>query len=240
MDRKIIVRDVEISNENVKICVPIGGGCFDDIIEEANQVIEMQPDIVEWRCDDFSYKNYEEIMEVLVELRSIIWNTPLIFTFRTAEEGGNKTISEEEYKKLNILVAKSGLADFVDVEAYSKADYSKELIDDIHSAGAKVVGSYHDFDKTPKKELIVDVLKKIEKQGADICKIAVMPNTNEDVQTLIEASKEASEVIDVPIVTMSMGDLGAITRVCSKLSKSSITFAKGVNASAPGQIDCKV
>ncbi|MCR5837125.1 MAG: type I 3-dehydroquinate dehydratase [Lachnospiraceae bacterium] len=250
MSGKIVVRNVEIENGNAKICVPVCGKNKETIIDEAKTVVDMNPDLVEFRCDIYDVDrfdvsgvddNYLKCVEtILSELRNIIGNIPLIFTFRTLSEGGNKDISDEDYKALNNMVAKTGLADLIDVETYSKKDFAEELIGEIHKEGVKVVASYHDFEKTPDAKTIENILQKMNELGGDICKIAVMPNCEEDVEILINASKRASEILAKPIITMSMGESGAVTRVCAPLTGTSVTFAKGVNASAPGQISCGV
>jgi 3-dehydroquinate dehydratase I len=45
--------------------------------------------------------------------------------------------------------------------------------------------------------------------------------------------------VQVPIVTISMGEEGAISRLAGGLFGSDITFAIGLQASAPGQIPIK-
>ena len=73
--------------------------------------------------------------------------------------------------------------------------------------------------------------------GADIAKIAVMPKDYADVLTLLGATLKArTGAVKVPIVTMSMGPEGEVTRVAGGLFGSDLTFAVGKEASAPGQI----
>jgi 3-dehydroquinate dehydratase-1 len=73
--------------------------------------------------------------------------------------------------------------------------------------------------------------------GADIAKLAVMPKNYTDVLTLLGATLRArTGAVKVPIVTMSMGPEGGVTRLAGGLFGSDITFAIGKEASAPGQI----
>ena len=77
--------------------------------------------------------------------------------------------------------------------------------------------------------------------GMDIGKLAVMPENRQDVAELISLSCEMTALPDaIPIVTMSMGSLGVVTRVCGSLTGSAITFASAGKASAPGQIDASL
>ena len=74
--------------------------------------------------------------------------------------------------------------------------------------------------------------------GADLPKYAVMPRTPGDVLALLAATWEASSEIG-PVITMSMGELGKITRAEGGVFGSCLTFGAGLNASAPGQIDAE-
>lgn len=202
----------------------------------------MEPDIIEWRGDFFETDNNEGYLNVLKQMKDVNENIPVIFTIRTDSEGGNKKIGWNEYCDLCLFIAEKGKefnVEFVDVEVF-KDDKANELINSLHEKGMNVIGSNHHFDKTPDKEEMVKILSTIEKSGADVCKLAVMPRDKKDVEVLIEASKETDEKIKAPIITMSMGELGAVTRVIPKITKTSVTFAAGVSASAPGQPGIKV
>ena len=73
--------------------------------------------------------------------------------------------------------------------------------------------------------------------GAHIAKAAVMPNSQRDVLVLLNATLKArTEALQIPIITMSMGKLGIVTRIAGGLFGSDITFAAGKEASSPGQI----
>ena len=50
---------------------------------------------------------------------------------------------------------------------------------------------------------------------------------------------KARELINRPIITMSMGKLGLISRLCGEVFGSALTFGCAGQASAPGQIDAK-
>lgn len=74
-------------------------------------------------------------------------------------------------------------------------------------------------------------------QGADIAKIACMPQVPNDVLRLLRVTLTTRERFPhVPLCTMSMGSLGCLTRVAGFLYGSDIAFAVGREISAPGQI----
>ena len=77
----------------------------------------------------------------------------------------------------------------------------------------------------------------MERAGADIAKIAVMPQKAEDVLELLSATLKAVQSMSCPVITMSMGKSGMISRVCGEIFGSSVTFGSMHTSSAPGQID---
>ena len=87
-----------------------------------------------------------------------------------------------------------------------------------------------------KTEELIRRLTRMQEMGADVAKIAVMPQSREDVMTLMEATMEADHSLDIPVVTMSMGRLGVLSRLAGTLTGSAMTFASVGEASAPGQI----
>ena len=115
-----------------------------------------------------------------------------------------------------------------------------EIVNFAHENEVKVVMSNHDFDKTPAKEEIVKRLCKMQELGADLPKIAVMPQTTSDVLTLLCATDEmVTKYADRPIITMSMAGLGVISRIAGETFGSALTFGAAKVASAPGQVSVK-
>lgn len=232
------VREVGIGSGIPKICVPIVGVSQVDIISDAEAIKKVGADVVEWRVDWFEdVFCYEKVEAALSGLRTVLGETPLLFTFRTAKEGGEKAIDTEQYIELNIRAARSGYVDLVDIEAFTGDEAVKQVVDAAHKSGVKVVASNHDFDKTPAKEDIVGRLLKMRELGADIPKIAVMPRDKKDVLTLLAATEEmTSQHPGSPIITMSMAGDGVISRLSGEVFGSALTFGSVGKASAPGQI----
>ena len=127
--------------------------------------------------------------------------------------------------------------DAVDVEIFSGDSVVRENIDGIHQAGRIVVGSNHDFQRTPSQADLIFRLRKMQDMGADIPKIAVMPRSAGDVLTLLSATEEMTRCYaDRPIITMSMSSQGVVSRLCGEVFGSSMTFGAVGQVSAPGQI----
>lgn len=239
IDMKTVkVRNVEIGSGIPKICVPIVGITKEDIIAEAKSLDNISVDVVEWRVDWFeSVFDFSKVEDMLKELRAALGDLPLLMTFRTSKEGGEKAIEADAYAELNIKAAETGYVDLVDVEVFTGDDIVKKIITGAHKAGVRVVASNHDFDKTPDKDDIVSRLRKMQDLDADIPKIAVMPTSKKDVLTLLAATEEMyREYADRPIITMSMAGTGVISRLCGEVFGSALTFGAAKKASAPGQM----
>ena len=234
----IKVREIEIGAGAPKIIVPIVGVTKEDILNEAKTFDSIPVDVVEWRVDWFEHVfEFDKVEDVLKELRTVLGNIPLLLTFRTKKEGGEKAIDTKDYKELNLRAAKTGYVDFIDVEIFTGDDVVREIIDGAHAAGVSVIASNHDFFKTPAKSDIIYRLRKMQDMGADIPKIAVMPQSKRDVLTLLCATEEmVTDYADRPIITMSMAGTGVISRLCGEVFGSSMTFGAAKKASAPGQM----
>lgn len=235
----IKIKNITLGEGKPKICVPIVGITKEDILNQARALENIEVDVVEWRVDWFEGAlQLEKIKDVLVDLRKELKELPLLFTFRTSREGGEKSIESKEYINLNKSVAATGLVDLVDIEVFTGDDYVKEVIKSAHESNVKVVASNHDFDKTPSKDEIVSRLIKMQDLGADIPKIAVMPTCKLDVLELLEATVIMNEqYANRPIITMSMSGKGVISRLCGEAFGSCLTFGSVAKASAPGQIN---
>lgn len=234
----VLVRNIKIGEGIPKICVPVTGITRNEILQSSEEISRIGADIVEWRVD--WYKDvftFTEVETTAKELRSMLGDIPLLFTFRTIKEGGEKAIDKEAYAELNQKIMKTGYIDMADVEVFAGDDVVTTIIQSAHECGVKVVASNHDFYKTPAKEEIVSRLRKMQQLGADILKIAVMPQNKKDVLTLLEATEEMySKYADCPVITMSMSGTGVISRLSGEVFGSAVTFGAVGKASAPGQM----
>ena len=234
----VMLGNVEVGAGSPKIIVPIVGRTRAEILAKGAEIADMQFDVVEWRVD-FYDDAFEtgKVLGTLKELRAALGGKPILFTFRTRGEGGEKAISVPDYVALNIAVISSGDADACDVEIFTGDEAVRTIISAAHKAGKVVVASNHDFGKTPSQADIIYRLRKMQDMGADIPKIAVMPQSRQDVLTLLAATEEMSRCYaDRPIITMSMAATGVISRLCGEVFGSAMTFGAVGKVSAPGQI----
>lgn len=238
MKQIVEVRGIQFGEGKPKICVPLIGKNNVELMEEAKALKELKLDVVEWRIDHHQdVEDISKMEEALKELRDELGNTPLLVTFRSKKEGGEREVSVAYYAELNKAMAATGMADIIDVELFTGDEIVKEIVDFAHSKDVKVVMSNHDFFKTPAKEEIVSRLCKMQEMNADLPKIAVMPQTTEDVLTLLSATNEmVTKHADRPIITMSMAGMGVVSRLAGEAFGSALTFGAAKAASAPGQV----
>jgi 3-dehydroquinate dehydratase-1 len=222
-----------------KICIPLTGKNTNIILDEINELNQIDYDLAELRIDFFeNVDDFAKVVELLKKIREIYFK-PLLFTYRTKKEGGVHDMSEEGYFELIHNAINSGLIDMVDIELFSHEENLKKAVAFAHENNIKVVMSNHDFHKTPDQAEIVTRLVKMQENGADISKIAVMPTCENDVLELLSATLEVKNKHGFPCATMAMGPLGVITRLTGSLFGSCLTFASLNKASAPGQINVR-
>jgi 3-dehydroquinate dehydratase I len=238
----ITIRNVVIGQGAPKIIVPTTGSTADDVLAQA-RAIGSNPDvdIIEYRID---YLNFDtdaaQVAELGKKVAAAANGKPLILTFRTKTEGGSKEITDKEYGDLYMALIKAHFIDILDVEMFRQPSVVREVVAAAHAAGIKVVMSSHDFRKTPPTAEIVSRLREQDKMGADILKIAVMPHNAADVLKLLDATEQIRDQYSrKPLLTMSMGGLGAVSRFSGQVFGSDLTFGMIGEASAPGQVDAR-
>lgn len=235
----VVLKNLVIGEGIPKICAPIVGKNLEEIKEQAEQIAAAggDVDIAEWRVDFFEdLLKKEKLEEGFRVVRKALGHMPFIFTFRSSAEGGNFELSPKAYEELIIEAARLE-ADLIDIELLMEDVDVPLLVKNVHDYESKVILSNHDFHKTPQEELILERLQMMQLAGGDICKIAVMPQSKEDVLVLLRATeKMRSTYAKVPLVTMSMAEDGKISRIAGGWFGSDLTFAAVGNTSAPGQI----
>ncbi|ATZ67606.1 3-dehydroquinate dehydratase [Acinetobacter haemolyticus] len=233
------VQLAELAKSPVKTIVPITAKTKEQAIAQAKVIAANQDaDLAEFRIDllDFA-ADTKQVIALGHELKKVLGNKPVIATIRTHNEGGQLTISDADYGKTYQAYLKQPFMDMLDIEMFRDQQVVKNTVQLAHDKKVLVVMSNHDFKKTPSKDEIVKRLLKQDELGADILKIAVMPQNKQDVFTLMNATLKVSQLSNKPLLTMSMGKLGTISRIATANMGGSFSFGMIGEASAPGQID---
>lgn len=233
----ITIKNKKIGEGKPLICVSVMDSKKEQIVSEVKSLVDKQVEMVEWRVDAFEeVSSPNAVREVLKEIAPLVLDTILVFTFRSKAQGGLCSLNSEKVYDLHQVAAESKVVDFIDVEYFYTEDADVEIYE-LQKMGAKVITSHHDFQETPSEDVLFMLLDQMKHSNADIVKLAVMPNTTEDVLRLLsETNHFHKRYPEQPLITMAMGTLGVITRVSGETFGSCVTFGAGKNASAPGQI----
>jgi len=228
-----------LGEKGTKICVPIVGTTMKEILDATAVACNTPCHVVELRIDYYERAySIDAIIELLMLIKPQLKGRALLFTWRTKGEGGEKSISSQDYFTMLERIIPTGLVDAIDIELFFDQDRMLKTIEFAKVHGITIIMSNHDFNGTPSHEVIVNRLLQMKEFLADVPKMAVMPNTTGDVLTLLEATAEVKALYPSdPIITMAMGPLGAVTRTAGALFGNAMTFASAGKASAPGQID---
>lgn len=225
-----------------KICVPLVGTDISQLTEQAGKVIASGADFVEWRSDCFELStDIDETLSALKQINAILDGIPLLFTFRSLEQGGTKSVQPEDYRRMCMEAVQSGLIQLLDIEHSCNRVLRRELVDWAKRHDVISVVSSHDFHATPPPLEIQRILGELHATGGDIAKLAVMPTCPGDVLALMSATERYIRTAPRPVITMSMGGLGVTSRIACSLTGSAATFGSldRWSASAPGQIPAK-
>ncbi|WP_260514475.1 type I 3-dehydroquinate dehydratase [Serratia fonticola] len=236
--KTITVKNIVFGEGAPKIIVSLMGKDIPSVVAEAQDYRHADFDILEWRVDHFAdVATLSNVIAAARQIKEIIADKPLLFTFRSAQEGGEQELPAQDYIALNLAAVDSGLVDMIDLELFTGDELVKEAVAHAHAKNVLVIMSNHDFHKTPPQEEIVKRLCKMQELGADIPKIALMPQNKSDVLTLLAATLEMHELhAHGPIITMSMAKTGIVSRLAGETFGSAATFGAVKKASAPGQI----
>ena len=236
------IRGCRIGEGRPKVILPIVERAEAAILEKAAQFSTLQADCGEWRVDHFDdARTPGAVARCLAKLRVALKDKLLLVTFRTQTEGGQVALSPAEYRQFLELVLDTDCADLLDIEFFTAGADLPLLVEQAHTAGVPVVCSSHDFAKTPPRAELVERMVQMQQAGADLPKLAVMPQSRIDVLELLAATAEMAEHHpETPVITMSMGALGAVSRLAGEAFGSAMTFANPGQASAPGQVSLNI
>ena len=234
----IDIRGRKLGGETPLTCSPLVGRTRERLLAEAANVAAKKPDVIEWRVDYFEgIADAKSVIDTGGAMRKTVGDTPLIFTRRSVKEGGERiAIGDEEVVRLYDAVAASGLLDFIDFEMGNDPEHVRRVRESTRRHGTRLILSYHNFSETPSQEFMVQRFLEAERLGADVAKVAVMPRNRADVLALLAATAQADDKARIPLISMSMGPLGSVTRMIGGMFGSSLSFAVGEGSSAPGQL----
>lgn len=217
------------------ICAPLVGAERNRLLEEAKAARAAGADIVEWRIDYF--QRMDAAMETGRALRQALGSLPLLLTCRAVSEGGQRVaLSEKQVVELYTEACAAGFADLVDYEMSNAEADVKAVREAARRHGVGLVCSFHDFERTPPLPELARQFRRAQELGGDAAKVSVMARNAEDVLTLLAATQQASKALEIPLIGISMGPHGALSRTIGFAFGSALTFGVATAGSAPGQM----
>lgn len=237
-----------IQGERCAICVPIVGPTVKDILSQVQEAVKAKVDLIELRpdmwmkCSNISEDEYiPTIVTFVEEVHSKFVDMPVLFTWRTIGEGGETPLCSDNYIKLLQAIVNQDLVQAIDVELFAYTEEIGSVMKQAHHQGIQTVMSYHNFQSTPDIETLHVYAERMVSVDAQVIKFALMPSTNDDVLSVLQLTKELTERYpQLPRITMSMGQLGQMTRTCGHVFGNCLTFGTLGQASAPGQVKVSV
>ena len=237
-----------IQGERCAICVPIVGPTVEDILSQVQEAVQAKVDLIELRpdmwmkCSNISEDEYiPTIVTFVKEVRSRVVDIPVLFTWRTIGEGGETPLCSDNYIKLLQAIVDQDLVQAIDVELFAYKEEMGSIMKQAYQQGIQTVMSYHNFQSTPDIETLHVYAERMVSVDAQVIKFALMPSTNDDVLSVLQFTKELTERYpQLPRITMSMGQLGQMTRTCGHVFGNCLTFGTLGHVSAPGQVEVEV
>ena len=217
------------------ICAPLVGANAEAVLAEAGAALKAQADIVEWRIDHFH--KLDTLIDTGRKLRQALSSTPLLLTRRSVAEGGQPvSLPEKEIVQLYREACAAGFADLIDYEMSNAEADIKAVREAARRHGVGLVCSFHDFERTPPLPELARQFRRAQELGGDVAKVSVMARNSEDVLTLLAATQQASKALELPLIGISMGPHGALSRTIGFAFGSALTFGVAKAGSAPGQM----
>lgn len=233
------VGPINFSARRPAIIVPVVATTIQASLDAIQDILQSphanQIEVIEWRIDHvLDSSDLEALVAAIQNLTTELSSQRLLVTLRTSREGGEQELSDDAYLHIISSLAPALTGHLIDIE-YARST-AAEAIYCAQANEVVVIGSYHDFKETPSAVQISAHLRAIVHAGADIAKVAVTPNSPEDVLVALSAGLQAAQKLRRPTMVISMGTLGAASRLSAGIFGSCATFATLGEASAPGQL----
>lgn len=229
-----------IENIEKKIILSLFGESREEILLNAKELTKTSVEIIEWRLD--YYKDFEDInkvCELAKILKKILNKKIFLITLRSQSQGGRAKYDQIFFKKFVENISNKNFLDIIDVEYSMPKDFKNEILSIIHDKGLPALSSYHDFEKTPDTNFMLEILTNMDTSGFDILKLVTRAVNFEDSLKILNVCNTYREKTQKKLILMAMGDFGKVTRIANLLFGSDYTFSFISENLADGQIPYK-
>src|SRR3989339_1129159 len=167
----------------------------------------------------------DQVVDLEMEKIFKIRKKSMIGVCKTLEEKGN--FRGNNFERLGVLIdfVESG-GEYVDIGGgLDDFELLRRFVDRYCNTPLQIIGSFHDFEKTPNFDVLEKVIEERLKFGANIIKIATKINYEFDLEILEKCVEKILSLNLNPIV-LGMGALGKRTRMGEGVfAKNFLTFA---------------
>ncbi|HLP60067.1 MAG TPA: type I 3-dehydroquinate dehydratase [Candidatus Deferrimicrobium sp.] len=201
-------------------------------------------------CVSIAYLSFEQCQEVLkdIEMAEIrldrlhfsLQQVREIFSMHrqliaTCRPG---TLGDEERKELLLAAGEAGAA-FLDIESDAEPGFKTVVSQSCRNKHCRIIMSYHNYERTPSRQVLEEIIESCFADGADIVKIACRALSHADAARILSLyDRDEIGHENKKIVALAMGDMGKITRLAAQLLGAPFTYAalsRG-KETAPGQM----
>ena len=213
-----------------ELCVAVSGATVADLLARSAALLPDFP-FQELRLD-YLAQPFEALPALCAHVAGERRAT-FLATCRRLPSGGRFRGSAENEFEILLQAARGGFR-FVDLALESAEALPNDAVRRLQAAGARVLLSWHDFERTGD---LAPVLARMRPFAPDLCKIVPTATTLTDSLSLLHLLGDA-KTAEPPVVGVSMGEAGVLTRVLGVRAGSAFTFAAATSAeaTAPGQI----
>lgn len=230
----VTIKNIEIGSGKPKVAASIGEKTHFDVLEKLKRMVSLEIDIIELRADYLAAD--VDLVALLKDMQIFVSKKILLFTLRTESEGGKISIDTRTYIDITTRALQSGCIDMIDIEYQVGQKSISQLICKAKQYGVYTMISKHEMVRTPTVDHLLNLLELMRETGGDILKIAAMGITKQDVMNLMQATLSFKNQHQMPMISISMGDLGKITRILGVFYGSDLTFAAYDAPSGSGQL----
>lgn len=222
---------VQLGKEKIQtpaICAAVIDSDINSMKDNLEKALAEGADIVELRLDKLEDPTgWESLLQK---------DIPTIVTNRSKKEGGHFQGNENERIEVLLDAVETGVS-CVDVELSTSKKKLDQILEATDKNDTSLIMSFHDFNKVPTRQELLRKANQMVEAGCDIAKLIGFANEHKDSLKILDFLIQASEDIEVPIITFAMGEKGKFTRVTAPLLGSPITYASIEEKTAPGQLD---
>jgi 3-dehydroquinate dehydratase-1 len=213
----------------INICVSIAAENPESLRKKISKAFSYGANYIEIRFDFLNLSDVEQALKIADNVRQ-----KAIFTLRTYADGGKfKGDNNDRMMWLEKLsMAKPML---VDIE-YNTIKGNDDLANYLKKQKIPILVSWHDFEKTPPKDQLTDMLKKM-RIYSNYIKIVTTAINIIDALRILNLYENATES---NLIAFSMGEAGIISRImCPIIGRSPFTYAALEESIAPSQLTIK-